>query len=237
MGIEGGMMGPITEAVSVTAAENADEYPARFMEGIRTDPMAAASATADPDIPAMNMLADDGHMGQTAPDVAHKAVGEVHQPLGDPAVVHEFAGEEEEGDGHERIVVQAGDEGLGKELPGDVRPEDDDGGEGDAQDPEYERYSEQAQEDHASDQDQFCHGLCLLAVQGAERPYRVQDNRHRPERCADHQRDEEPFHGEPAQGNVVVAARVSFTIWMPPQKRRPRRNSDNSTDEDCGDLP
>jgi hypothetical protein len=39
-------------AAALMAAENPGGYPARTMEGIIKEPMAAASATADPDIPA-----------------------------------------------------------------------------------------------------------------------------------------------------------------------------------------
>ena len=52
----GGIMGPMVEAEAVTAAEKRGEKPVRVMAGISTEPVPAASATAEPDMPAMIML-------------------------------------------------------------------------------------------------------------------------------------------------------------------------------------
>ena len=49
-------MGPIVEAEAVSAAVNAAAKPARRIAGIRIAPVPAASAVAEPDIPAMIML-------------------------------------------------------------------------------------------------------------------------------------------------------------------------------------
>jgi len=53
MGILGGMIGPIVAAAAVTAAAKPAPYPWRFMAGIRTEPVALASASAVPENPAM----------------------------------------------------------------------------------------------------------------------------------------------------------------------------------------
>src|SRR2546427_2818660 len=55
MGIEGGMITASVAEEESTAAENSFEYPLLFIAGIRMDPSAAASATAEPEISAKNM--------------------------------------------------------------------------------------------------------------------------------------------------------------------------------------
>src|SRR5665647_2579528 len=55
-GIDGGMIGPIVEAAAVTAAAKGAGNPDFTMAGIRIEPVAAASATAEPDMPAMIMF-------------------------------------------------------------------------------------------------------------------------------------------------------------------------------------
>ena len=55
MPILGGIMGPSVPAVATTIAENSGGYPFFFMKGTRTEPRAAESATAEPEIPAINM--------------------------------------------------------------------------------------------------------------------------------------------------------------------------------------
>jgi hypothetical protein len=57
MGILGGMIGPMTPAAATTLAENSGGKPRLFIRGMRVEPMAVASATADPVIPAKNMEA------------------------------------------------------------------------------------------------------------------------------------------------------------------------------------
>ncbi len=56
MGMLGGMMGPMTEEAAVMAAEKPLSYPDFSIMGISRDPRAAASATADPLMPAKSML-------------------------------------------------------------------------------------------------------------------------------------------------------------------------------------
>ena len=53
----GGMMGPMIEDAAVTAAANRRVYPSRSMAGIRIEPRAEVSATAEPLKPA-NMMED-----------------------------------------------------------------------------------------------------------------------------------------------------------------------------------
>ena len=52
MGIDGGIITARVEADEVTAAAKSAEYPERFIAGMRIDPKAATSATADPEISA-----------------------------------------------------------------------------------------------------------------------------------------------------------------------------------------
>jgi len=53
----GGIMRPIVDDVQVMAAEKLRSYPSSFIIGINIDPIDEVSATADPDMPAKNMLA------------------------------------------------------------------------------------------------------------------------------------------------------------------------------------
>jgi hypothetical protein len=57
MGMLGGIRGPQHAALAMIAAVKSALYPSFFIAGIKTDPIAVASATADPDRPAKNMLA------------------------------------------------------------------------------------------------------------------------------------------------------------------------------------
>ncbi len=57
MGTLGGIMGPITDDAAVIAAEKFLSYPPFSIIGISRDPKAAASATAEPLIPAKSILA------------------------------------------------------------------------------------------------------------------------------------------------------------------------------------
>src|SRR5690349_23982807 len=53
--MEGGMITASVAEDESTAAENSFEYPFCFIAGMRMEPSAAASATADPEISAKNM--------------------------------------------------------------------------------------------------------------------------------------------------------------------------------------
>jgi len=57
IGMLGGISGPQQAALAMITAEKSALYPSFFIAGIKTDPMAVASATAEPDRPAKNMLA------------------------------------------------------------------------------------------------------------------------------------------------------------------------------------
>src|SRR3954469_4323168 len=54
IGIDGGMITASVAADDIDAAANADGYPLLFMPGIRIEPSAATSATAEPEISAKN---------------------------------------------------------------------------------------------------------------------------------------------------------------------------------------
>ncbi len=56
MGMLGGKMGPITAELALMAAENVSSYPRLRMTGCKTADTELASATADPDTPAMMTL-------------------------------------------------------------------------------------------------------------------------------------------------------------------------------------
>jgi hypothetical protein len=53
MGMLGGMMGPMVAAAALMAAAKRLSYPSRAMAGSRTEETALASATAEPETPAM----------------------------------------------------------------------------------------------------------------------------------------------------------------------------------------
>ena len=53
MGMLGGMMGPMVAAEALMAAANRRSYPSRAMAGSSTEETALASATAEPETPAM----------------------------------------------------------------------------------------------------------------------------------------------------------------------------------------
>ena len=55
MAMDGGMIMAMDADEEVTAADSSGVYPLRFMAGMRTDPIAATSATAEPEISAKNM--------------------------------------------------------------------------------------------------------------------------------------------------------------------------------------
>ena len=57
-------------------------------------------------------------MGQASPDMPHPQVGETDQPLGNPSQVHQVAGEDEKGDGHEGKEVHSLEHFLGYEGNG-----------------------------------------------------------------------------------------------------------------------
>src|ERR1700733_16280289 len=52
----GGITGPQAAAAAVSPAANGPGYPSRFIAGIRIEPVAVASATADPEMPAKKIL-------------------------------------------------------------------------------------------------------------------------------------------------------------------------------------
>jgi hypothetical protein len=56
IGMLGGIMGPMTAADALVAALKSGSNPFSFIIGMRKEPMAEQSATADPETPAKNML-------------------------------------------------------------------------------------------------------------------------------------------------------------------------------------
>ncbi len=57
----GGMMIPMTAADAVIAPARGDGYPCLTIGGTRSPPIAAASATAEPQMPPKNMLLTPEH--------------------------------------------------------------------------------------------------------------------------------------------------------------------------------
>ena len=55
-GMLGGMIGPTVAPTEQIAALKSTSYPSLTMEGIMMEPIAAVSATADPEMPPMTML-------------------------------------------------------------------------------------------------------------------------------------------------------------------------------------
>src|SRR5579859_3942806 len=56
IGIDGGKIGPSSAPATITAPANPSPYPSLRIAGISGLPVATASATADPDTPAMTKL-------------------------------------------------------------------------------------------------------------------------------------------------------------------------------------
>ena len=65
-------------------------------------PTAAASATAEPEMPPKSVAGGDVDLAEAAADVADQRAGEGDDAAGDAAADHQVAGEDEEGDRHQR---------------------------------------------------------------------------------------------------------------------------------------
>ena len=77
-------------------------------------PVPAASAMAEPDMPAKMTLCSDVDLRQAAPEAADHGVAEVEQPLGHGADVHELGGEDEQRHREDDVVrVHAVEQLLG----------------------------------------------------------------------------------------------------------------------------
>ena len=91
------------------------------MPGIRIEPSAATSATAEPEISAKNMRRADRHVREPAAHPAEQRRGEGDQPLRDARRVHDRAGEDEQRDREQREAGRAvvGDD---RQVGQDVEP-------------------------------------------------------------------------------------------------------------------
>src|SRR5512136_1266456 len=69
IGMLGGIMVPMVPAQAMSAAAKSLAYPFFAMAGIMTEPTAAESAAAEPEMPAKNMLATTDTMAR--PPVTH----------------------------------------------------------------------------------------------------------------------------------------------------------------------
>ena len=73
----------MVEAAPTRAAEKIRGYPACSMAGMRTAAVPVASATAEPDMPAMIMFVTPVTWPRPAADSTHQGLGQIHQALGD----------------------------------------------------------------------------------------------------------------------------------------------------------
>ena len=98
IGIEGGMIGPITAVAAVSAAAKLGGVAGRRAVIIFciSLPLPAASAIAEPDMPAKMIALHDVDLGEAAAEAADERVAEVEQPLGHAARVHDLGREDEE---------------------------------------------------------------------------------------------------------------------------------------------
>jgi hypothetical protein len=114
--------------------------------GIRVEPSAEASATAEPE------MADGG-------------VGEAHESVRDAALDHEFTGEDEERDGHQREGVHAGGHALEHDNGRQVEPEH--GKQRTQAEREGDRHAEREQKGEAAEQDEQRHARAISGVRPA----------------------------------------------------------------------
>ena len=70
--------------------------------------MAAASALVEPEMPEKKQHRDQDHVAEAAADMADQHARQCHQPPRDASGLHQFAGEDEERDGEQRKIVDAG---------------------------------------------------------------------------------------------------------------------------------
>ena len=102
-GILGGIMGPITEEAAVIAAEKSRGYPLFSISGMKTRPMAEVSATAEPDSPAKITEAQILTKARPARNRPTITLVKAMIRLGDARFIHKLTGENEQGNGQQRI--------------------------------------------------------------------------------------------------------------------------------------
>ena len=90
------------------------------MAGINIAPTAAASAAADPDMPAKNMA--ETMVTAARPPGSHptRGIGKIDNPAADAPGFHDGAGEHEKGDGHEVKGVRTPEHPLNHHHQGKV---------------------------------------------------------------------------------------------------------------------
>ena len=102
-------------------------------------------------------VGDDGGMAQTAVHMPNQRIGEVDEALGDAAAVHQFARQDEEGDGHQREGVHPVDHAAGNDDPRRGIADDECAEHRRDADRKYDRHTEEHQQQHASEQDDSQH--------------------------------------------------------------------------------
>ena len=95
------------EDEEVTAAAKDLGYPLLFMAGIKMDPIAATSATADPEISAKNSDAPMVTMDRPPRTNPSKADANAIRRREDAGGVHDGAGENEQGNRNQRKIARA----------------------------------------------------------------------------------------------------------------------------------
>src|SRR5881628_2207255 len=97
MGMLGGMMMASDAATEVSPAVNAAGYPFATMAGMMMLPIAATSATAEPEISAKNIEEATLTM-PSPPDMPHQRRGHIDDAQGDACRTHDAAGQDEQRD-------------------------------------------------------------------------------------------------------------------------------------------
>ena len=104
-GIDGRMMGPMTDDTQVSAAANAGGYlPSLVIIVCISLPEAAASASAEPDMLARTMACRTFTCAKPAAEAPDDRVAEAQQPVQDAAGAHERGGEDEQQDGEQQLA-------------------------------------------------------------------------------------------------------------------------------------
>ena len=83
----------------VTAAASGPEYPRFFICGINTEPSAATSATAEPDISAKEKTDTDVDHCEAATHKTDDGVHKVNEFVGDAAGIHDCTSQDKHWDG------------------------------------------------------------------------------------------------------------------------------------------
>ena len=105
MGIEGGMIGPMTADAAVSAAAKLGVYlPSCVIIACIILPEPAASAMAEPGHAGKDDALHDIDLRQSAPEAADQRIAEAQQPFRHAARVHQLGGEDEQRNGEQDVA-------------------------------------------------------------------------------------------------------------------------------------